>query len=141
MEEEIVALNTKSNMWMKHFLASIFIIHPWTIDNNFSLLQTLGSLLLVIFMGWCLIFLASMVMTCIDGFTGKNNSWFCIALLMSINSHLHHFIWNMKLFNGSISTSRLMTRKTIQIFPTPFATFWPKWFWWIHRRTHQTSPN
>ena len=117
MEEEIVALNTKSNIWMKNFSASIFIIHPWTIDNNLSLLHTLGCLLLVNFMGRCLILLASMVMTCIDGFTGKNNIWFCIALLMSINSHLHHFIWNMNPFNGFVQCWKSRHRQKVSKGP------------------------
>ena len=37
--------------------------------------------------------------------------------LISIKSPLHPFIWNMKHFNGSVGTSRLMPSQTRQIFP------------------------
>ena len=78
------------------------------------LLQTLGSRHLATSMGRNWIFLASMVMIRLDGFIGPSNILVCITLLMSIKSHSHPFIWNMKPFNGSVGTSRLMSSQTGQ---------------------------
>ena len=89
-------------------------------DDNISILYKLCSLLLATFMGQSLIFLASMVMIRLDGFTGQNNISVCITLLLSIKSHLHPSICNMNPFNGYVGTSRLMQSQTGQIFSNTF---------------------
>ena len=126
----------KTKIWMKEFLASIFNIQPWTIDDISSLMHTLGSLLLVFFMLQSLIFLALMVMIRLGGYTWQNKILVCITLLMSTKSHLHPFIWNMKTFNGYVGTSRLMKIQTGQIFANSFCNDLALVHWWIHRSTH-----
>ena len=115
---------------MKKLSAFIFNIQPWTIDTSFSFL--------VIVMGPNLIFLASMVMIQLDGFTGKNTISVCITLLMSIKSHLHPFIWNMNPFNGSIGTWRIMKSHNWHIFSK---SFWNDLALVILMTSHEHSPN
>ena len=109
-----------SKIWIKYFSTSIFTIQPWETGNSMSLLQALSSLLPATFVGRRLNSLASMVMIQVDGYTRQNNTLICITLFMSPNSHLHHFIWNMNPFNGSVGTSRIMKSPNGQIFAHSF---------------------
>ena len=129
MQEKTNKWNTKlspsrpnSKIWMKKLSTSIFSIQPWATDNSLSLLQTPSSLLPATFVGRILISLASMVMIQLDGYIRHNNTLICITLLMSPKSHLHHFIWNVKPFNGYVGTSRIMKSPNGQIFSNSFCT-------------------
>ena len=65
-------------------------------------------------------FLASMVLIRLDGSIVQNSISVFIILLMSTKFHLPPFIWNRKLFNGIVGTSRLMKSQNGLIFPNSF---------------------
>ena len=128
MEEELATIKTKLEDLDKNILSLHALHSPMETDDNTSLLQTVGLLPLATLVGRSLIFLSSMVMIRLDGFTGPSNISVYITLLMSIKSHSHPFIWNMNPFNGYVGTSRLMTRHNGQISANSFCTIWPSWF-------------
>ena len=108
MEDKLVTLKTKLQD-MDETILGLHLQHS-SMNNKWqpSLLQTLGSLLLVFFVGWSLVFLTSMVMIWLDGYTEHNNISLCITLLMSTKYHFIPFVWNMNPFNGYVGTLSLM---------------------------------